>query len=273
MQDTDLQDSTPYSSKRELIEAFMRWQVDSLSELDVALLVARVIDEQVNCELVREQIQRLVLDAEQSGVRDVEALLAFLRAQGFAQSNLTGVDLTHSSIAWLLQQHQALPIVVAVLAITLADALGMSAHGVNFPGHFLLSIEDELIDPLALAVVDGRRLQTPAGMPIADALSKASPLTIGFRMLNNLKAYYLKLRNWPAMMLVTEYQRAIASNEPSLLCMVHFERGEYCQFMNDADGALAEYTLCVEANPDDGLADKAKACIEALMADHRGPVH
>lgn len=262
-----------YRSQRALIEAFQRWQSDGLSELDIALLVAQVIDEQVDCDRVREQISQLASQANESAIGDVDALLAFLRLKGFAQPSMTTVDLTHSSIDWLLQQHQALPIVVAILTITLARMLCMQAEGVNFPGHFLLRVNGELVDPLALAVIQQEKLQLPDGLQFEDTLSKASPLTIGFRMLNNLKAYYFQFKNWPAMLLATEYQLAISHDEPSLACMVYFERGEYLQWMNDEDAALVEYVSCLEIAPDEALAEKAKARIAQIVNAHSGPMH
>ena len=61
----------------------------------------------------------------------------------------------------------------------------------------------------------------------------------GFRMLNNLKAYYMRFENWSAMLLVTAYQMGIVHDDIALLSLVHFEQGEYCQRMNDNDAALA----------------------------------
>ena len=136
-----MQNESPEQVRQsDLLSGFRRLTEDDASELDAALLVACVIDEHLDAEQTRLQVLKLAATARVEGVDDVEALLAFLGDQGFGQGALTEVDLTHSSIDWLLQQHQALPIVVAVLVITLARALGMQADGVNYPGHFLLQV-------------------------------------------------------------------------------------------------------------------------------------
>jgi regulator of sirC expression with transglutaminase-like and TPR domain len=260
-------------SRLALLDEFKQLSGDWVTELDVALLVASVIDEQVDANKVRESIQRLLDQAKSQGVSDIEGLLAFLRGQGFAQSSLDGVDLTHSSIDWLLQQHQGLPIVVAVLIITLARGLGLQAHGVNYPGHFLLRAQSDLVDPLSLALVNPNSLQVPSGYAVDDLLIQANPATLGFRMLNNLKAYYLHLGNWQAALAATDFQLAIVHKENGLRGLVHFERGGYQQQMGDIEAALASYLLCLELSGDEALAARAQECVDELMAKGDAPLH
>ena len=256
-----------------LVEHFKRLSQDSLNELDAALLVAQVVDANLDRPRVRQQIKTLEDAARSQGTVDVEGMLAMLRNQGFAQTSLTDVDPTHSSIDWLLQQHQGLPIVVAVLVVTLARGLGLLAEGVNYPGHFLVRIDDALIDPLALTVIDESSLQTIPGLTKNEMLSPASPVTMAFRMLNNLKAYYMSFENWRAMLLTTEYQIGIVHDEPRLLGMVHFERGEYSQQLGESDAALEEYIRCVELCERNSLVEEAKARVNTLLAEHQGSLH
>ena len=269
-----MQNESPEQVRQsDLLSGFRRLTDDDASELDAALLVACVIDEHLDSEQTRLQVLKLAATARVEGVDDVEALLAFLGDQGFGQGALTEVDLTHSSIDWLLQQHQALPIVVAVLVITLARALGMQADGVNYPGHFLLQVNDQLIDPIALAVVRRDDLPSPHGAPADELFSNASAMMIGFRMLNNLKAYNLRLQNWAGMLAVSDYQLALAHAEPNLLGMVHFERGEYSQQLGESDAALEEYIRCVELCERNSLVEEAKARVNTLLAEHQGSLH
>ena len=268
---TDASDAN--RSHRQLMLGFNELSGGSAAELDAALLVAEVIDEQMDRARVQEHIQSLLAAAKSRGVMDLEGLLAFLRGQGFAQSSLEGVDLTHSSIDWLLQQRQGLPIVVAVLLITLAKALGLEAHGVNYPGHFLLRVQGDLVDPLALAVIDPNSLQMPKGYSQDQVLMKATPATLGFRMLNNLKAYYLRLGNWQATLAATDFQLAIVHEENELKSLVHFERGNYQQQMGDADAALASFLLCVETGEDPDVVARAQERISELTPQQDQPLH
>ena len=259
--------------KSDLLAGFARLTDDDASELDAALLVARVIDEHLDAEQTLAQVLKLAEAARADGVDDIKALLAFLDGQGFGQGALAEVDLTHSSIDWLLQQHQALPIVVAVLVIAMARGLGMQAAGVNYPGHFLLEVNDQLIDPIGLGVVRRDSLPRPEGVPADELFSNANAMMIAFRMLNNLKAYNLRLQNWRGMLAVSDYQVALAHAEPNLLGMVHFERGEYTQQLGESDAALEEYTRCIELCERDALVEKAKARVQSLLAKHQGALH
>ena len=269
-----MQNTPPEPVRNEdLLSGFARLTEESASELDAALLVARVIDDHLDTEQTRTRVLKLAEAARADGVDDADALLTFLAGQGFGQGALTEVDLTHSSIDWLLQQHQGLPIVVAVLLITLAQALGMQAHGVNYPGHFLLQVDDELIDPIGLNVVRRDSLPHPEGVLTDELFSHASAMMIAFRMLNNVKAYNLRLQNWRGMLVVSDYQLALAHAEPSLSGMVHFERGEYRQQMGESDAALEEYTRCVDLCQHGALVEKAKARVQTLLAEHKGELH
>lgn len=262
-----------HPNQAELLEAFARLAEDPADELAVALLIAAVIDEQLDPRRVEQQMQALLGDAEAQGISDTEGVLALLRGRGFGQKPLTAVDLTHSSIDWLLQQRQGLPIVMAVVIITLARQLGMRAHGINFPGHFLLRVDDNLIDPLALAILPAESLPVPAGGSLQQMLAKAGPLSIGFRMLNNLKGYYLQLQNWPAALAATNYQLAMMQHTDDISALVHFERGEYRQRMGQAEAALEEYSKCVQLTPEPILRDKAESRIEGVMSELKGILH
>ena len=162
---------------------------------------------------------------------------------------------------------------MAVLVLALARGLGMLAEGVNYPGLFLVRIDDALIDPLALTVVDERSLQTIPGFTKSEMLSPASPVTIAFRMLNNLKAYYTAFENWRAALLTTEYQIGMVNNEPRLLGLVYFERAEYWRGLNNSEAALVEYARCAEVTTDNELAKRANTRLDQLIGTNQGPLH
>lgn|GEM_PF-363747 len=275
-------------SSRALLEGFRQSSQKHVTELDVALLVAEVIDEQLDAQRVRSAVTELLNQAQAQGVMDLEGLLAFLRGQGFAQAPLAEVDLTHSSIDWLLQQQQGLPIVMAILIVTLAKGLGLDAYGINYPGYFLLRVQGEIVDPLALAVVplaqlekaqlkkpqlEKPQLEKPKTISLDELLVKANPVTLGFRMLNNLKSYYLTLGNLQATLATTDYQLAIAEGEPSLQGLLHFERGDYRRHLGLGDEALASYLECLRLSDDDSLKAQAAAHIQALTQDQNPTLH
>lgn len=260
-------------NQAELLVAFARLAEDPADELAVAMLIAAVIDEQLDPRRVEMQMQALLGDAQAQGISDIEGVLALLRGKGFGQKPLTAVDLTHSSIDWLLQQRQGLPIVMAVVIITLVRQLGMQAHGINFPGHFLLRVDNDLVDPLALAIVPAESLPVPAGGSLQQMLAKAGPVSMGFRMLNNLKAYYLQLQNWSAALAATDYQLAMMQHTDDITALVHFERGEYRHRMGQAEAALEEYAKCAQLTAQPMLRAKAESRIQGVMSELEGTLH
>ena len=72
------------------------------------------------------------------------------------------------------------------------------------------------------------------------------------------------------MLVVSDYQLALAHAEPNLSGMVHFERGEYRQQVGESDAALEEYTRCVDLCQRGALVEKAKSRVQSLRGDTRG---
>ena len=86
-----------------------------------------------------------------------------------------------------------MPITLAILFIELARRLGFDSFGVNFPGHFLLSISGSLVNPTTLSVLDRKTLSSKLkGADIELLDQPASPAVIAMRMLNNIKNQYLQ---------------------------------------------------------------------------------
>jgi hypothetical protein len=62
----------PLSGRLTLLEEFRQSSEDATTELDMALLVANVIDENLDAGKARDGIQRLLDQAQSQGVTDVE---------------------------------------------------------------------------------------------------------------------------------------------------------------------------------------------------------
>ena len=48
----------------------------------------------------------------------------------------------------MLSSRRGIPITLSIPYLMVGRALGMTTQGINFPGHFLLSADGVLIDPL-----------------------------------------------------------------------------------------------------------------------------
>jgi regulator of sirC expression with transglutaminase-like and TPR domain len=138
-------------------------------------------------------------------------------------------DPRNSYLNEVLDRKLGIPISLSVLFTTVAEEVGLQAHGVGLPGHFIVSVQDRLgvayFDPFhegrQLSVEDCARLvQSTAGLGGSfqmDWLKPVAPLDILARMLNNLRNVFLKQEDWPKLLSVIEHLRMLQPDQPGHL--------------------------------------------------------
>jgi regulator of sirC expression with transglutaminase-like and TPR domain len=116
---------------------------DEYPDLDVQATVS-VMDHLV------ARLRRRV-GSEDSTLARLRALNRFFYKDLGFQGNVNDYyDPANSFIHEVLERRVGIPISLAVIWLELARSLGLPAHGVSFPGHFLIKVKL----PLGLAVVD-----------------------------------------------------------------------------------------------------------------------
>lgn len=72
---------------------------------------------------------------------------------GYAGDSLTYDDMQNANLIRVIDRKKGLPVALGILFLHIARAQGWQAHGVNFPGHFLVSLEvageRAILDPFA----------------------------------------------------------------------------------------------------------------------------
>jgi regulator of sirC expression with transglutaminase-like and TPR domain len=63
---------------------------------------------------------------------------------GFKGDARTYDDLANANLIRVIERRQGLPVALGILWLHAAEAAGWGAHGVDFPGHFLVAVEAEL---------------------------------------------------------------------------------------------------------------------------------
>ena len=169
-------------------------------------------------------------------------------------------DPDNSYLNAVLRTRRGIPISLAVLWLELAHGLGLSAHGVSFPGHFMLRVAlpkgQAVIDPftgqsmsrseLAERLEPFRRQTGTADgteMPVATFLKPARPRDIVARMLRNLKEIHRAQSDWQRLLAVQD--RLIVLLPESWVeyrdrGLVHAEAGNTRQALADLDIYLAQ---------------------------------
>ncbi len=137
---------------RAALEAAGRLPDDEIDIATVALQLARVDRPEADwraaasllSNIAREAVARAAADrdADAGDVQRRRAVLAGLLhdAWGFAGDTQSYDDPANANLIAVLQRRRGLPVALGVLWLHAAGAAGWAAHGVDFPGHFLIGL-------------------------------------------------------------------------------------------------------------------------------------
>jgi regulator of sirC expression with transglutaminase-like and TPR domain len=144
----------------------------------------------------------------------------FFEELGFAGNVNDYYQAANSYLHEVLRTRRGIPITLALLYLELAAQVGLQAHGVSFPGHFLVKLRlpggEVLIDPFtgqSLSREDLEEKLEPlrqrhglggGPLPLALFLRAAAPREIVARMLRNLKAIHRSQSDWQRLLPVQE---------------------------------------------------------------------
>jgi regulator of sirC expression with transglutaminase-like and TPR domain len=151
----------------------------------------------------------------------------FLSGLGFAGDADRYDAPENSHIARVLERQTGIPISLAIVVIEVARRAGHTAIGLNFPGHFLVRVDDTLVDPFSMRAIDADTAM--AGLPEAhrhrtagELFASADSPTIAFRMLTNLKTAFLRRSAWHRAVEALDGQIALLPDYPTM----YVERGD-----------------------------------------------
>lgn len=186
-------------------------------------------------------------------------------------------DPRNSYLNEVLDRRLGIPISLSVIYVEVARRAGLEAHGIGFPGHFLVRVGPArsglIVDPFhrgvtleaarlsaQLAAVDPGAGRNPGNLE--HLLSPAGSRSILVRMLRNLKAIYLARRDPP---------RALRTTDRILTLLPHHapefrDRGLLYQQLDVPHAALADFRRYLELAPGADDAAGIQARIDALQA-------
>ncbi len=207
-----------------LLEAAISLAQDEYPDLSVQQTLSDV--DQLQARLKRR------LPADASALQKLRLLgQFFFRDLGFGGNVNDYYDPDNSYMNAILKTRRGIPISLAVLWLELANGLGLNAHGVAFPGHFMVKVNlpkgQVVIDPFTGQSLSREELaerlepfrQQRAGHGLDDSkydsqgdslgaplglyLQSAPPRDIISRMLRNLKEIHKTQEDWQRLIAVT----------------------------------------------------------------------
>ncbi len=179
---------------------------------------------------------------------------------GFRGNQQEYYDPRNSYLNQVLERRTGLPITLSLVAMTVGTKAGLSVVGVGLPGHFVAKVVDGadavLFDPFhggrLLSEQDCETLvEQVTGEPFTvtpDRLEAELPGRIVFRMLSNLKAVYLRQRDFRRAARVIGRLRQLAPDD----LLQRRDLGVTLLHAGQPGKAIDHLTAYVEASPQAG---------------------
>jgi regulator of sirC expression with transglutaminase-like and TPR domain len=233
---------------------------DQLSPLRAGLLFARECaypDLRPSDYVAQVEDLAVAANAVLAGYRSAQtrglALAEFLfQSYGLRGNADDYADPRNSYLNQVIERRLGIPISLSVIYLEVGRRLGLPVAGVGMPGHFIARVAGEdgpqYLDPFhggrVLTVDDCRELvRRSAGIEgVFDMtwLAPTPPREIVARMLNNLRAFYISMEDWPLAITLLEHLRTLqpeVAGHARDLGVLHYRQGAY----RKAAGLLQEY--------------------------------
>ncbi|MBB3896938.1 SirB1 family protein [Roseococcus suduntuyensis] len=275
---------TPEEEARAALDAVGQLPDDEIDIGAAALQFARIDAPEADwraaggllSDLARQAVENATADAR-ADAGDVEARRAALARLlhsdwGFAGDAATYEDPRNANLIHVLERRRGLPVALGILWLHVADAAGWAAHGVDFPGHFLVALGSAR-GPALLDVFGGG---VALGAPELRALIKAVegpkaelrpglvvPMTrraVLLRLQNNIKLRRLRAGHLEAALTCTRDMLRIAPDHAALWR----EAGLMEQRLDRIGAALASLDRSLELEPEGEAASRIRGLVEEL---------
>ncbi len=212
---------------------------DEIDLAETALMLAALERPRVALERYRLHLADLAAAVGREAVRrdgDMPALDARVGAliqviateQGYRGDELTYDDLQNANLMRVIDRRRGLPVALGILYIHAARAQGWTAHGLNFPAHFLVAVESAgeraILDPFrGLRVGDAGALRgllkTMLGKDAELSPAHSAKLAnraVLLRLQNNIKSRLVAQGRGQKALAVVEGMLLFAPNEAEL---------------------------------------------------------
>lgn len=181
-------------------------------------------------------------------------------------------DLANANLIRVLERRRGLPVALGILWLHAAEAAGWGAHGVDFPGHFLLALEAPRGQLVLDVFAGGQALDAPALRALIKRMAgDAAELHPGLlrpmgkravllRLQNNIKLRRLRAGDVAAALTCTEDMLRLAPDA----AVLWREAGLMNQRLDRIGAALGCFDTFLELVPEGEAASRIRALAAEL---------
>ena len=273
----------PLLEARAALEAAGQLPDAELDVAAVALQFARVdapaadwhAAQQHLSDIARAAVAAAAADPEADGgnlMRRCAALAELLHETlGYAGDTERYDDLANANLLQVIERRRGLPVALGILWLHAAEAAGWAAHGVDFPGHFLVALTGR-----GQVVVDvfggGQQLEARELRALLkrfagenaelgrDTLAPMGKRAVLLRLQNNIKLRRLRDGDLTGALACTEDMLRLAPDAATLWR----EAGLMHQRLGHITAAILNLERFLELTPDGPQAARAKTLLEEL---------
>ena len=225
-----------------------------------ALIVARILDADADVDWAREEVASIadrVARADRHGGFTPTDLVAAVAAEGFKGAGDRYYEVDNSILDRVLRNRRGIPISLGVVLIGVARHLGFDAQGVNFPRHFLVTIDDLLVDPYAVApttLENCRKWLADNKVSEQGAFDLTRPKDVVLRMLNNARLLIQNRGDFVRALDISDYQLLVVPDYYGL----YVERADAWLGLNAPEMVVEELEKAAERAPDAKTAERLR---------------
>lgn len=198
------------------------------------------------------------------------AVAATLRdAFGYDGDRTSYDDLRNADLAHVIDRRRGLPVALGILYIHAARATGATAHGINFPGHFLIGIGtprgSAMLDPFnGGRMLDGEDLEAllPRNTPLVqEHLAPLSDRGTLIRLQNNILSRSRAAGDWVRVALTLESLTRMAPG----MAQFYYELGDAYVRIERPNAARVALQKALAAEPSAPWAPQAQTLLSATL--------
>ncbi len=270
------------SEPRSALEAIGQLPDSEIDIADAALQLARVDAPDADWQAARAHLSDLAREAVACAVRmgvddlgaRAAALAGLIGAHGYAGDGETYDDPANANLIRVIERRRGLPVALGILWLHAARAAGWTAHGIDFPGHFLLALtgrgEQVVLDVFAGGgTLDARDLRSLIKRVEGDKAELRPGLlrpmggrAVLLRLQNNLKLRRLRALDMAGALACTEDMLRIAPDE----AILWREAALFNQRLDHVSAALRCFERFLNLVPSGDAAARARVAMNELRS-------